>query len=59
MQGETPDEPENKGGSVFGTDNMLTEENKALEEVAAKFNETPFKALGYDHPREHFAALAT
>ena len=38
---------------------MLAEEYNSLEEVAAKLNKTPFKALGYDHPREHFATLAT
>lgn len=38
---------------------MLTEEYKTLEEAAAKLNKTPFKALGYNHPRQHFAALAT
>ncbi len=38
---------------------MLIEDNDTLREAAAKLNETPFKALGYDHPREHFATLAT
>ena len=38
---------------------VLVEEHKTLEQVAAKLNETPFKALDYGRPREHFVALAT
>ena len=38
---------------------MLAEEFKTLEEVIAKFNETPFKALDCGHPRDHLPALAT
>jgi len=38
---------------------MLVEDGSTLEQVAGKLNETPFKALGNNYPREHFAALAT
>ena len=44
-------------GMVKHSEFMLVEEHKTLEQVAAKLNETPFKALDYGHPREHFVAL--
>ncbi len=40
-------------------DYTLVEEMRSLRETSNKLNETPFGILGYDHPRERFAALAT
>ncbi len=40
-------------------DYMLVEERRSFREASNKLNETPFGILGYDHPRERFAALAT
>ncbi len=37
---------------------MLIEDSNNLDHIAAKLNETPFKALDYGQTREHFAALA-
>lgn len=36
---------------------MVIEENDSLEQVAAKLNVTPFKALDYEHPCDRFSDL--